>query len=884
MPAARSTISSAPRRPSPARRRSGSTCSRRTTWPASSSAAWPASIARWPSIPIIVPAMLMKADLLERLGRAAESLALFRAIMPPARTLDACPSRCAQALARGVELVRGRGRPRAPPRWSGPLAEVHAAFPGRGLRPGPGLCRAADRPPQGLCPAAGQRPFPLSAGDRILPARPFPLVRGAGGEDRGDHGASCWRCWTSGDRGFRPLCRLRSPPSRSINGRSSTTARAGAPGSSGRTACGRTRIAPAARRPPPLLERLPLLDLPGKGPTAMFSILEPRTRIPPHTGSEQCPRHRPPAAGRAGGLRLSGRRGDAHASRPARPGRSTTRSSMRPGTTATTLRAILILDIWNPLLSEAERAAVRRRSARSGGSRRVAGSRAARAARRGRGRPRTGLRLDGAAGQGALLRGTAPPGRSALTLDGRDGAARPDGRFLHRLRPRRPAAARAGRPARATAARSSAALSVAPRAWRIEQHQHGPADRRADARISAAARGRAGADRRGAGARLRRAWAGRSASSGRRAAGSAALFGSQRIYRGGVPAAYHSGADIAAGAGARGGRAGRRGGHAGAAAALQPGGQSRHRRSRHGPDQRLPASRRSASVRDGPGGPAGRADRPGRRDRPRHRPASPLEPGLERRPDRSRSGSVGAPRPSDSARADPDSRLVVDPHHEAAERGAVDHHRLAGPRPAPRAMLLSVCAQVPPSCSVTTQWPRPSCWREATTPSIRADLVLFLLVVAAAEDREARQGEAEQPAPALAHLGAVDHDHVAPLGRRLRGGGGGVEACSRAASSVIARQRTSASNSSGRCCACGCGDCAARRPRTGRRSKAASKDAGCVVIVAIPQRDDVATILRRRGANSQAPPALAMWQICHASRKWAACAQARRLLQFRFIP
>ena len=34
-----------------------------------------------------------------------------------------------------------------------------------------------------------------------------------------------------------------------------------------------------------LLERLPLLDLPGKGPTAMFSLLEPRTRIPPHTGS-----------------------------------------------------------------------------------------------------------------------------------------------------------------------------------------------------------------------------------------------------------------------------------------------------------------------------------------------------------------------------------------------------------------------------------------------------------------------------------------------------------------------------------------------------------------------------------------------------------------------
>ena len=114
-------------------------------------------------------------------------------------------------------------------------------------------------------------------------------------------------------------------------------------------------------------------------------------------------------------------------------------------------------------------------------------------------------------------------------------------------------------------------------------------------------------------------------------------FGSQRIYRGGVPAAYHSGADLAAGAGAPRGGAGRRHRHARAAAALQPRGQSRHPRSRHGADQRLPASveRRGAARA---GRPAGRADRHGRRDRPRDRAAPPLEPGLERRPDRSRGG------------------------------------------------------------------------------------------------------------------------------------------------------------------------------------------------------------------------------------------------------
>ncbi|HEX8234126.1 MAG TPA: aspartyl/asparaginyl beta-hydroxylase domain-containing protein [Caulobacteraceae bacterium] len=34
-----------------------------------------------------------------------------------------------------------------------------------------------------------------------------------------------------------------------------------------------------------LLERMPMTDQPGYAPTAMFSSLEPRTRIPPHTGS-----------------------------------------------------------------------------------------------------------------------------------------------------------------------------------------------------------------------------------------------------------------------------------------------------------------------------------------------------------------------------------------------------------------------------------------------------------------------------------------------------------------------------------------------------------------------------------------------------------------------
>ena len=118
------------------------------------------------------------------------------------------------------------------------------------------------------------------------------------------------------------------------------------------------------------------------------------------------------------------------------------------------------------------------------------------------------------------------------------------------------------------------------------------------------------------------------------------MFGSQRIYRGGVPAAYHSGTDVAAGAGA-------------AVVAPADGIVTLAPPPRfslegnlvivdHGMGLNsafLHLSRRVGAR--GPGGPAGPADRNGRRDRPRHRAASALEPGLERRPPRSADGRRG---------------------------------------------------------------------------------------------------------------------------------------------------------------------------------------------------------------------------------------------------
>jgi aspartyl/asparaginyl beta-hydroxylase (cupin superfamily) len=108
-----------------------------------------------------------------------------------------------------------------------------------------------------------------------------------------------------------------------------------------------------------VLDTLPMLDLPGKGPTAMFSILKPRTRIPPHTGTSNArvtvhlPLIVPPGCGfRVGAETREWRVGEAWAFDDTIE-HEAWNDSDQP-------RAILIIDTWNPFLSEAEREVVRR--------------------------------------------------------------------------------------------------------------------------------------------------------------------------------------------------------------------------------------------------------------------------------------------------------------------------------------------------------------------------------------------------------------------------------------------------------------------------------------------------------------------------------------------
>ena len=302
-----------------------------------------------------VPALIRKAEVLERLGRRGESADLYRKIIAASPDPDTLPEAARQALAHGGEIVRAVEAERIAA-LEAPLAQVRAAFPDADFHRADAYAeqRTGRRKVYVQQPVEGH--FPYLPALEFFPRRHFPWLEAleACTPSIAEELLALLR---DEDPGLRPYVRFDAaqPVNQWVELNHSRRWSAWFLWEDGERQdahCARCPATVAA------LERVPLLDLPGKGPTVMFSILEPRTRIPPHTGSSNVRTtvHLPLVVPDGCGFRVGA---ETRAWRVGEAWAFDDTIEHEAWNDSDTPRAILILDVWNPLLSEPERAAVR---------------------------------------------------------------------------------------------------------------------------------------------------------------------------------------------------------------------------------------------------------------------------------------------------------------------------------------------------------------------------------------------------------------------------------------------------------------------------------------------------------------------------------------------
>jgi aspartyl/asparaginyl beta-hydroxylase (cupin superfamily) len=305
--------------------------------------------------PYLLPALLRKGQAQERLGELDAAAATYRNLLAASPHSKGLPEPIRAALAHAAQLVAAQdaGRGAALDRR---LDAIYAAHPAADLARLRGYAdqRAGRRKVFTQQPTAGHFPYlpAFEFFDRAL----FPWL------ERLEAATDTIReelmsVWQEGTEGFRPYVGFKPgvPVNQwaDLNHNPAWSAwffwEDGARRDQACARCPRTAA---------LLDSLPLLDLPGKGPTAMFSILAPRTRIPPHTGSSNVratvhlPLVVPPGCGfRVGAETRAWEAGTAWAFDDTIE-HEAWNDSDQP-------RAILIVDAWNPLLTKVEREAVR---------------------------------------------------------------------------------------------------------------------------------------------------------------------------------------------------------------------------------------------------------------------------------------------------------------------------------------------------------------------------------------------------------------------------------------------------------------------------------------------------------------------------------------------
>ncbi|MCL6739937.1 aspartyl/asparaginyl beta-hydroxylase domain-containing protein [Sphingomonas sp. RB56-2] len=300
--------------------------------------------------PYYLPALLKKGQLYEALGQSDLAVRSYRAVLQALPATGGLPPEFDQALARGRALVADDARQRR---------ERLGAIDGLANVSGSGAKAYLDQIcglRQVYAPAPTGPHFPFLPAPEFFDRDLFPWF------DRLEAGVEAIRdelldLWREDAPGFEPY--IQYDPTKPLNqwvelNKSPRWSAYSLWTSGMREEANCSRCPRTAE----ILAGLPLLDIPGKGPAVMFSILAPKTRIPPHTGTTNIRSvvHLPLVVPDGCGFRVGGEirqwvEGEAWAFDDTIE-HEAWNDSDRP-------RAILIIDVWNPYLSEADRDVVR---------------------------------------------------------------------------------------------------------------------------------------------------------------------------------------------------------------------------------------------------------------------------------------------------------------------------------------------------------------------------------------------------------------------------------------------------------------------------------------------------------------------------------------------
>ena len=305
--------------------------------------------------PRYVAALLLKAELLERLGNPKAAALTFEAALDSIAPGDSIPQHLAPALAHARDVIAANTRT---------LEE----FLERELEPVRRLHTAESQHRYDACRdiVLGKRRaytsqpkythFPYLPAIEFFPREDFPwlgILEGA----TDAIAAEALAVLRSVPEGFSPYVNVPAgtpldewaPLNRSMNWSVYSLWHDSAPLPANQAACPQTSA---------VLAKLPMCDIPDYAPGAYFSVLKPHTRLPPHTGTTntRCIVHLPlvipPGCRfRVGSQVRSWEKGKAWVFDDTIEHDAWNDSDQ--------IRIILIFDIWNPLLTSAERDLVR---------------------------------------------------------------------------------------------------------------------------------------------------------------------------------------------------------------------------------------------------------------------------------------------------------------------------------------------------------------------------------------------------------------------------------------------------------------------------------------------------------------------------------------------